>query len=325
MSQETKRVKKKQADKEKASQKEVKSEETVKENSSNEVKDTVKLKYGPTVRFPYQRVWSRSALIFPLLFIIWYSSRQGKEIYLAKQKEILLSRSLDLECSSKYKPETSKYPECTPEKCGIVVTDKLVSGTETDVLLKLATNGFQLGEPADAGSNTLDLHSGKLSKGQQRHVEIYALPETKKTFTSADFAFYKVVRTKVQSAIAHHFGISTNKIFLTNPSFLSRATNVSEVTIDDAKNEDTQYTAILFLSDYGRDFGAGRLTFVDKNNVKTVVEPRKGRVTMFTTSNEREHKVENVYSGTRYALTLSFTCDSAAEIADPNYRVLQNK
>lgn len=108
---------------------------------------------------------------------------------MAKQKEILLSRTQDVECSSEYKAETSKYPECVPEKCGRRVTDKLVSSTETDVLLKIAINGLNLGG-SDGGASILDLHSGALSKGQE-FINIYTLPEAKQIFNSADFAIYR--------------------------------------------------------------------------------------------------------------------------------------
>lgn len=139
--------------------------------------------------FPYQRVWSRCVLILAVLFIVWYNSRQGKEVQLARQKEILISRTQHVECSNDYKSEISVYPDCVPEKCGRVVTDKLVSSTETDVLLKIATSGLGLGG-SDGGASILDLHSGALSKGQG-FIDIYALPEAKKIFNSADFAIYK--------------------------------------------------------------------------------------------------------------------------------------
>ncbi|XP_033350688.1 2-oxoglutarate and iron-dependent oxygenase domain-containing protein 3-like [Bombus vosnesenskii] len=324
MTQETKKAKKKQVKKEKTNQKDEKSEENVKEDTSK----NIKLKYGPSVKFPYQRVWSRSALIFAVLFIVWYSSRQGKEIYLAKQKEILLSRTVNVRCSSDYEAEISTYPECVPERCGRIVTDKLVSSTETDVLLKMAVNGLNLAG-SDGGASILDLHSGALSKGQG-FIDIYTLPEAKEIFNSADLAIYKVAKTKIQHAVAHNFGIPSNKIFLTKPTFFSRMTNVSAKTIHDEywhphvdkeTYEFFHYTTLLYLSDFGRDFEGGRFMFVDKNNVKTVIEPRKGRVSMFTSGSENLHEVERVQSGTRYALTISFTCDPNAAISDPNYRI----
>lgn len=328
MSQDIKKVKKKQVKKEKPSQKEEKSEENVKENS----KENTKLKYGPSVTFPYQRVWSRCVLILAVLFIVWYNSRQGKEVQLARQKEILISRTQHVECSNDYKSEISVYPDCVPEKCGRVVTDKLVSSTETDILLKIATSGLGLGG-SDGGASILDLHSGALSKGQG-FIDIYALPEAKKIFNSADFAIYKVVRTKIQHAVAHNFAVPSDKIFLTKPTFFSRMTNASAKTIHDEywhphvdkeTYESFHYTSLLYLNDFGRDFEGGRFIFIDKDSVNTTVEPRKGRVSMFTSGSENLHAVERVQSGVRYALTVSFTCDANAAISDPNYRTRQRK
>ena len=43
-----------------------------------------------------------------------------------------------------------------------------------------------------------------------------------------------------------------------------------------------------------------------------------GRVSMFTSGSENLHHVEKVTSGTRYALTVSFTCDQKYAIDDPS-------
>jgi len=43
-----------------------------------------------------------------------------------------------------------------------------------------------------------------------------------------------------------------------------------------------------------------------------------GRVSMFTSGSENLHYVERVASGTRYALTVSFTCDQKYAIDDPS-------
>lgn len=320
MSQEIKK-RRKDGKKEKV-QKEEKPEEPVKDEENKDVKT----KFGPTIRFPYQKVWSRCTLIVAVLFIVWYNSKHGKEINLAKQKEVLVSRTHNVECSNDYKAETSKYPECTPAKCGRVVTDKLVSSTETDILLKIAVNGINLGG-SDGGASILDLHSGALSKGHN-FINVYSLPEARKIFNSADFAIYRVVKTKIQHAVAHNFQVPVDKIYLTKPTFFSRMTNASAKTIHDEywhphvdkeTYESFHYTTLLYLNDYGRDFEGGRFIFIDKNNVNTTIEPRKGRVSMFTSGSENLHAVERVKSGTRYALTVSLTCDINAAISDPSF------
>ncbi|GIY88147.1 2-oxoglutarate and iron-dependent oxygenase domain-containing protein 3 [Caerostris extrusa] len=69
-------------------------------------------------------------------------------------------------------------------------------------------------------------------------------------------------------------------------------------------------------SDYGVDFSGGRFVFVS-NSKNMTVEPRIGRVSAFTSGSENPHYVERVSSGTRYALTVSFTCDPKFAISDP--------
>lgn len=109
-------------------------------------------------------------------------------------------------------------------------------------------------------------------------------------------------------------------------------TNVSAKTVHDEywhphvdkeTYESFHYTSLLYLNDFGRDFEGGRFVFIDKNNVNSTVEPRKGRVSMFTSGKENLHSVEKVTSGTRYALTVSFTCDLQFAIPDPSFKLLK--
>lgn len=125
------------------------------------------------------------------MLIVWYNSKESKEVSLARQKDVLVSRGLDVDCSEEYKSEVEKFPGCVPEKCKRIVTDKLVSGSEVDTLLRLANNGFKLGG-SDGGASILDLQSGALSHGT-KFINIYALNNTKKMFTTSEFAIYKCV------------------------------------------------------------------------------------------------------------------------------------
>ncbi|XP_011616843.1 2-oxoglutarate and iron-dependent oxygenase domain-containing protein 3 isoform X4 [Takifugu rubripes] len=76
------------------------------------------------------------------------------------------------------------------------------------------------------------------------------------------------------------------------------------------------YTSLLYLSDYGSDFSGGRFIFMDQDSNSTV-EPRAGRVSFFSSGSENIHRVEKVTWGTRYAITVSFTCDPEYAISDP--------
>lgn len=98
-----------------------------------------------------------------------------------------------------------------------------------------------------------------------------------------------------------------------------QASNLTRVLPLQETYDSFHYTALLYLNDYGRDFEGGRFVFIDKNSVNTTIEPRKGRVSMFTSGSENRHLVEKVTSGTRYALTVAFTCDRLRATSDPSF------
>ena len=62
----------------------------------------------------------------------------------------------------------------------------------------------------------------------------------------------------------------------------------------------------------GVDFSGGG--FVFEGDVKAVVHPSVGRLSMFTSSAENPHYVDKVRCGVRRALTIAFTCDSEVGI-----------
>lgn len=44
--------------------------------------------------------------------------------------------------------------------------------------------------------------------------------------------------------------------------------------------ESFHYTSLVYLSDYEKDFEGGRFVFMDKNNLNSTIEPRKGKAHM---------------------------------------------
>lgn len=64
------------------------------------------------------------------------------------------------------------------------------------------------------------------------------------------------------------------------------------------------------MNDHHRDFEGGRFIFVDENVAEnrttfSSIEPKKGRVSVFTSGAENVHHIEKVEKGTRYAYQLS--------------------
>ncbi|XP_028845558.1 2-oxoglutarate and iron-dependent oxygenase domain-containing protein 3 [Denticeps clupeoides] len=241
------------------------------------------------------------------------------------QGEVLLQpRTFHLPCSADYE-NFKRFPGCTPQSCGRGVTDAIVTREEALTLRRLAERGLSLGG-SGGGASILDLHSGALSMGKQ-FVNIYRYfgEQIKDIFSEDDFELYKEVRGRIQREIAEVFGLDPSQMYLTKPTFFSRINSTDAKTphdeywhphIDKVTYGSFDYTSLLYLSDYGLEFGGGRFIFMDTTSNRTV-EPRAGRVSFFSSASENLHRVEKVTWGTRYAITVSFTCDPEHAIADP--------
>ncbi len=62
---------------------------------------------------------------------------------------------------------------------------------------------------------------------------------------------------------------------------------------------------------FKKDFTGGRVLFydADSSRLEQVVEPRPGRMLIFSSGHENPHKVERVTSGQRLVLAFWFTCN----------------
>ncbi|XP_054987337.1 2-oxoglutarate and iron-dependent oxygenase domain-containing protein 3 isoform X2 [Sorex araneus] len=177
-------------------------------------------------------------------------------------------------------------------------------------------------------ASILDLHSGALSVGKH-FVNLYRYfgDQIQNIFSEEDFQLYRDVRRKVQLAIAQAFGISASALHLTKPTFFSRINSTGAQTahdeywhahVDKVTYGSFDYTSLLYLSDYLDDFGGGRFVFMEDGANRTV-EPRAGRVSFFTSGSENLHRVEKVRWGTRYAITIAFSCNPDHGISDPAF------
>lgn len=261
-------------------------------------KKPTKPRYGPLITFPNQRMWSRGIILVGLMVYVWYSSAYNKnEVSFAKQKDSLPLREMMKECDRDYYDEIRKFSGCIPKSCGRFVTDILISVEEANILIEIAQKGMALGG-STGGASILDLHSGALSKGEN-FVNIYKLGNNK-LINSKDLTTYKIVRNKIQHAIAEKFSVDVKSLYLTHPTFFSRLNNNPPKTmhdeywhahVDKETYESFHYTSLLYLNDYSSNFKGGRFVFIDKesgsSSAKNItVEPRKGRVLFFTSGAE---------------------------------------
>ncbi|XP_030611014.1 2-oxoglutarate and iron-dependent oxygenase domain-containing protein 3 isoform X1 [Archocentrus centrarchus] len=281
--------------------------------------------------------WRGSRLLVALLLVALSACGMATWLYVtsldADITETLVSqgelvspqvRVYSIRCSEDYE-NYKRYPGCTPQTCGRAVTDSVVTREEALTLRRLAERGLALAG-SEGGASILDLHSGALSMGKQ-FVNIYRYfgDRIGDVFTQEDLQLYRDVRGRIQEVIAQTFDLDPTLMYLTKPTFFSRINSTAAKTqhdeywhphIDKVTYGSFDYTSLLYLSDYGSDFTGGRFVFMDQNGNRTV-EPRAGRVSFFSSGSENLHRVEKVAWGTRYAITVSFTCDPAHAISDP--------
>lgn len=67
------------------------------------------------------------------------------------------------------------------------------------------------------------------------------------------------------------------------------------------------WSALLYLNDAGTDFGGGELQFHDED-ADRVVRPQTGRLAAFSSGLENLHRVAPMTWGSRYVLSMWFTC-----------------
>lgn len=120
----------------------------------------------------------------------------------------------------------------------------------------------------------------------------------------------QAVKTKILQAISQRFNINEKYLHLTHPTFFSRLSNATAVSLNDEywhphvdkeTYESFHYTSLVYLGNFGIDFTGGRFIFIEKDNkTKTTIEPKIGRVMAFTSGAENLHYVEKVQSGIRF-------------------------
>ncbi|NWU62512.1 OGFD3 protein, partial [Pterocles burchelli] len=273
---------------------------------------------------------------------------EGVTEVLAHRSESLRDRFLEIPCSEDYDSHRRFEGTGTGLKCGRGVTDAVPPREEAERIRRIAEPPPSLGG-SDGGVSSLnndktfscsffllfcffspppilDLHSGALSLGKH-FVNLYRYfgDKIQDIFTEEDFALYRDVSPPLQQRIAQAFGINSASMYLTKPTFFSRINNTEAKTthdeywhphVDKVTYGSFDYTSLLYLSDYTEDFGGGPPLFMDAGSNKTI-EPRAGRVSFFTSGSENLHRVEKVHWGTRYAITISFTCTPPHSIEDP--------
>ena len=241
--------------------------------------------------------------------------------------------------------QASRVAGCSPSgrSCGHVVVDDFATSEEVTALRAIASRGMALGG-GGGGPTILDLQSGALSYGEQ-FIDVWVAfnASGQQAFRRREVAVYAEIVERVRALAETTFRVggaaarSDARLHLTAPTFFSRISGDREprtahdeywhVHVDAEQYGSFVFTALLYLADAGHDFDGGHFHFLppesahdgevspDSTPVATV-DPRRGRLVLFTSGSEHPHRVSRVTAGTRLALTIAFTCDESAAITD---------
>lgn len=172
--------------------------------------------------------------------------------------------------------------------------------------------------------SVVDLHAGSISY-KEGFVELKKLMEFKKVeFSSEQVELYLNVRSQIRRVIANHFGIPENTLHHDMTFFSQINASKEAKTLHDEywheHNDMEQYgtfafTAMLYLGTQHEDFEGGSFLFRPSTSERVSVEPREGRLVVFTSGGENTHRVTHVTQGIRLAMLSAFTCSTKAAAA----------
>jgi hypothetical protein len=195
--------------------------------------------------------------------------------------------------------------------------------------------------PSLGGPTILDINTGYIrdTAGLEN-----LFSKSQDVYSDEDFAHYAKIITKLKETVSQTFGIS--ELYFTAPTFITRLDGTKqwepreihdEYWHPHADHNNTahyHYSGLLYMSTYGEHFTGGKFKFVKPEfslfqgddgignealavptaeDIELTVEPRAGRVAIFTAGHENTHYVERVQSGQRFVLSFWFTCDSKRE------------
>ncbi|KAJ1459721.1 hypothetical protein M885DRAFT_478971 [Pelagophyceae sp. CCMP2097] len=212
-----------------------------------------------------------------------------------------------------------------PAGCDRATVSDFASAAEVASLRSIAEKGMAAaGADSNFGGPTIfDINSGFVMAPGARLSNVH---ETRPgLFSSEDYALYKQVINRLKVLVESTFD-TAKPLYFTAPTFITRLSGENsswapesphdeywQAHVDRDNTEHYEYSGLLYLSDASTDFEGGMLEFFDPH---LEIEPSKGRVVLFASSEENRHKVHRVTAGKRFVLSFWFTCDKDFEFAD---------
>ncbi|OQS01861.1 hypothetical protein THRCLA_05693 [Thraustotheca clavata] len=219
----------------------------------------------------------------------------------------------NVSCSKQYEPFVRGCHK--RHKCGRAVRDAFISQDDVMALREIAELGMQ-GRSMLGGPTIMDINTGFV-KDANGLTNLYRADPPMK-FTKKQFDLYKRTIESIRNALMEEFELA--KLYFTAPTFITRIIGNSSWTAAEIHDEywhphvdknntfHYDYSGLVYLSDYGIDFTGGLFAFIDEKTNHTF-EPARGRLMMFNSGMENLHQVRPVETGTRYVMSMWFSCD----------------
>jgi len=214
--------------------------------------------------------------------------------------------------------------ECYPQTCRRKIIDGLFPEEEIDALHDIVNKGMATRKEIVGGPTLLDINTGFVRDSTGVENLFSLTRKGGELFTPDDFAVYGKIIHKLKQVVETEMG-GVQKLFFTSPTFITRLTHKAAQDVHDeywhthADRNNTahyHYSGLLYMSTFEKDFQGGRLIFPssyssedEEGEPQLIVEPKRGRVILFTSGHENPHRVEQVTSGNRFTLSFWFTCD----------------
>ena len=207
--------------------------------------------------------------------------------------------------------------KCWPNNCLRKVVDNAFLEKDIDNLHSIAQKGLSIREDI-GGPTIIDINTGYIRDGNGLEN---VFKRTDKIYTEDDFTTYGNIIRQLKQHVMNSFNLT--ELHFTAPTFITRIDGRPSwepqeihdeywhVHSDMNNTRHYHYSGLLYMSTYGTDFTGGRLHFVNRSETSQsveIVEPKAGRMVIFSSGSENPHFVERVTSGERYVLAFWFTC-----------------
>ncbi|KAJ3107062.1 2-oxoglutarate and iron-dependent oxygenase domain-containing protein 3 [Phlyctochytrium planicorne] len=213
---------------------------------------------------------------------------------------------------------TPFFEGCSPSKCGRFITDDFADSVTIETLIKISDKAMSFGK-ATGGPSIFDLASGAVTY-EKRFLSVYKKldePLLSKEEWDVVFKTYSRIEDKVRKV----FGIeNTLHLSLGTPSFFSKIDESDPITAHDeydhAHVDRDQYgtfcyTGLLYLSTAEKDFSGGNFVWLKRTETgvstmenELTLQPRVGRLSLFSSGSENPHRVTRVTAGIRRGIRM---------------------